>query len=267
MAEDPPPFDLPRANDFAALTREEIEARFAENGLVIIPAGSVEQHGRHLPVGTDAYAVRSIADRVAVALDGVVVPFTPLGVTPLHADIAGAINLRSETYMALFRDVCESLIRHGADRVVVVNWHEVNASTIETAAIRLQADHPDVRFVIGQAHVVAKELYADVHDLTHGGPLEALPVLGDHPELVHLDRATDPSDETHAARMDAVRRNPRAYPIIPDVRVMYPTGWYGDLDGVSEEGGREFLDRVAAATAEDIEAAFEAMADVEFEFE
>lgn len=259
-------FELPRENDFAALTRYEVADRLGACPAVI-PAGSIEQHGGHLPVGTDAYAVRSIAERVAVALDGLLVPFTPLGVTPLHEGMPGAISLRSETYMGLFRDVCESLIRHGADRIVVVNWHEVNASTIETEAIRLQDEHPDVRFVIGQAHFVAKDLYADFHDLTHGGPLEALPVLGDHPDLVHLDRATDPSDPDHASRMDRIRRNPKAYPIIPDVRVMYPTGWYGDLEGVTEEMGREFLDEVAAATAAEIEETLEAMADVDFDVE
>lgn len=241
-----------RSNDFKALTRYEIESHLDENGLVVVPTGSVEQHGPHLPVGTDAYAVEEIAERVATELDGLLVPFGDLGVTPFHADMAGAIHLRTETFMALFRDVCESLVEQGADKVVVVNWHEGNTSAIETAATRLQQEYPEVRFVISQASYAAQELYEDLHDLTHGGPLEVLPVLEAEPDLVHLDRATDASDEEHASRMDELRRNRRAYPIIPDVRIMYPSGWYGDLSVVDESMATEFVERVAETCAADI---------------
>lgn len=265
MSEDDAPPEFDRLNDFMAMTRYEIEDALAENGLVVIPTGSVEQHGHHLPVGTDTYAVRSVAKRIAARLDGLLVPFSPLGVTPLHMGMAGAISLRPETYMDLFEDTFESLIRHGADQIVVVNWHEVNASSIETVATRVQADHPDVRFVVAQAHFAARDLYADYHDLTHGGPLEVLPVLGDHPELVHLDRARDAGDAGHASMMDDLRRSENAFPIIPDVRVMYPSGWYGDLSEVEEYDGEEFLERVAGACAEDVANALEVMGDVDFE--
>lgn len=254
-----------RENDFLALTRYEIEDRLAENGTVVIPTGSVEQHGRHLPVGTDAYAVEEIAQRVAAHLDGLLIPFGALGVTPFHAEMAGAIHLQDETFMALFRDVCESLIKHGADRVVVVNWHEGNTSAIETAAGRLQQEHTDVRFVISQASYAAQELYEDYHDLTHGGPLEVLPVLASDPDLVHLDRATDESDPEHANRMDRLRRNRRAYPIIPDVRIMYPTGWYGDLEGVDEEMAAEFVERVARSCATDVADALDQLEELDYQ--
>ncbi len=118
--------------------------------------------------------------------------------------------------------------------------------------------------MVSQAHFVARELYEDHHDLTHGGPLEVLPVLGARPDTVHLDRATDASDEAHASAMDDRRRNRRAYPIIPDVRVMYPTGWYGDLSDVTPERAAEFLDRVAEACAEDIAETLEVMAGVDY---
>lgn len=261
--DDIPGFD--REHDFAAMTRDEIEEKLDENGLVLIPTGSIEQHGSHLPVGTDTYAVRSVAKRMAGKLDGLLVPFAPMGVTPLHAGMAGSLDLEPETYMSLFEDIFESLIDHGADRIVVVNWHEVNASSIETVMTRTQERYPDVRFVIAQAHFTARDLYADYHDLTHGGPLEVLPVLGDHPELVHLERATDASEAGHASEMDDLRRGERAYPIIPDVRIMYPSGWYGDLSEVADYDGEEFLDRVADACATAVATAFEKLADADFQ--
>jgi len=259
--ESPPEFD--RLNDFEAMTRYETEDALAEGKPVIIPTGSIEQHGHHLPVGTDTYAVRSVAKRVAARLDGLLVPFSPIGVTPLHMKMGGAISLRPETYMDYFDDVIESLIKHGAEQVVIVNWHEVNASSIETVATRVQDRHQDVTFVIAEAHFTARDLYADYHDLTHGGPLEVLPVMGDHPELVHLDRATDAGEEGHASMMDDLRRSDNAYPIIPDVRIMYPSGWYGDLSEVEDYDGEEFLERVAEACADDVANALEVMGSVD----
>jgi creatinine amidohydrolase len=261
-ADDPSEFS--RENDFEALTRYEIEDRIEAGAPAVIPTGSVEQHGPHLPVGTDAYAIETIARRVTAQLDGMMVPFGSPGVTPFHADMPGAIHLSSETFMALFRDVSESLIRHGVDEIVVVNWHEGSTPSIETAAGRLQEEHPDVRFVISQASYAAQELYEDYHDLTHGGPLEVLPVLADNPELVHLDRATDGADPEHASMMDDLRRNREAYPIIPDVRIMYESGWYGDVSDVDEELAEEFVERVAGTCASDIAETLDVLEDLDY---
>ena len=67
---------------FAELTQPEIAAQLKKNPLVILPAGSVEQHGPHLPTGTDTLAANVIAHAVAERMDGLVLPATPLGVTP-----------------------------------------------------------------------------------------------------------------------------------------------------------------------------------------
>src|SRR5262245_23648834 len=61
---------------FAELTQPEIAAQFKKNPLVILPAGSVEQHGPHLPTGTDIFAANVIGHRVAERMDGLVLPGT-----------------------------------------------------------------------------------------------------------------------------------------------------------------------------------------------
>ena len=61
------------------LTQPEVAAQLAENPLIILPAGSVEQHGPHLPAGTDIFAANVIAERVAEKMDGLVIPGGPLG--------------------------------------------------------------------------------------------------------------------------------------------------------------------------------------------
>ena len=67
---------------FIDLTQPEIAQQLKHNPLVILPAGSVEQHGPHLPTGTDIYASQVIGNAVAERMDGLLLPATPFGVTP-----------------------------------------------------------------------------------------------------------------------------------------------------------------------------------------
>ncbi len=79
---------------FIDLTQPEIAAQLNDNPLVILPAGSVEQHGPHLPTGTDIYAANVISHAVAERMNGLVLPGGPLGVTPMHMPFEGTIKLR-----------------------------------------------------------------------------------------------------------------------------------------------------------------------------
>jgi creatinine amidohydrolase len=218
------------------LTQPEAEAILRRSATVVIPCGSVEQHGAHLPFGTDTYAAESIAWRLAEALDALVAPIGPLGVTPIHMPFAGTLSLRPSTFAALIEDVCDSLVRHGARRFVPVNWHEGNAAAISQAAAAVQLRYPEtVRFVVVQAMWITHELFGQEVGLTHGGELEALAVLADNPALVHLDRARDPGPPGPAAELDSLRRRRTAYPIVLDIREITPSGWYGTLDGATPE--------------------------------
>ena len=84
---------------FIELTQPEIAKQLQDNPLVILPAGSVEQHGPHLPTGTDIYAANVISHAVAERMNGLVLPGGPLGVTPMHMPFEGTITLTPETFM------------------------------------------------------------------------------------------------------------------------------------------------------------------------
>ena len=86
------------------------------NPVAVIPLGSIEQHGPHLPCGTDTFAAELVAKAVAERLDALYVPFGPYGVTPIHAGHPGTINLRRSTFEALLTDICEELADHGIRR-------------------------------------------------------------------------------------------------------------------------------------------------------
>jgi len=238
------------------ITQPEAERILWERGVVLIPTGSVEQHGPHLPCGTDTFAALAVGRAVAPRVRGLLVPFGPLGVAPVHLGFAGTLSLKPETFMRLFRDVCLSLTRHGADKVVVLNWHEGNTPALRTVAGELQAEGR-ARFLIVQVATLAWELFGRQTGLTHGGVIDTLAMLAHEPALVHLERAVNPSPPDAAPAGDAERQGrAAAYTLIADIREIAPTGWSGDLAGVTAEKGRALLAQVADAVVKQVEAVF-----------
>ena len=241
---------------FWELTQPEIAAQFKRNSLVILPAGSVEQHGPHLPTGTDTFAASLISHRVAELMDGLVLPATPLGVTPMHMPFEGTITLTPDTYMRVVVETCGSAAEHGAKQLVILNWHEGNIPSLAIAAGDLHRKH-GLTVVTVQACYVAEELYgATCNGLTHGGEIEALAVLADRPDLVHLDRIADSSDHGRGYRMDKLRRTRSYQPVLTDIRSIAPTGWFGTPQHATAEKGQCMVADIAAAIAEEVTAMF-----------
>jgi creatinine amidohydrolase len=230
---------------FIELTQPEIAAQLKKNPLVVFPQGSVEQHGPHLPVGTDIFASNVIAHAVAERMDALVLPGGPLGVTPLHMPFEGTITLKPETYIRVVTETGASLARHGAKNLLILNWHELNIPSLAVAADALHREH-GLAVLTVQACFVADELFGkECNGLTHGGEIETLAVLAYRPDLVHLDRVSHSSDETRGRRVDTLRRTRAYQPVLTDVRSIAPTGWYGSPQRANLEKSRRFLDTVA----------------------
>ena len=240
------------------MTSPEVAAALEHSSIVVIPFGSVEQHGPHLPTGTDTIAARLLAQEVAEGLGALFVAFGPYGITPIHAGHPGTISLRRATFEALLTDVCEELVAMGADRLVFVNWHEGNIAALDAAATDLQARHAHIQVVSAQACYTAQRLYADQGgELTHGGGLEALAVLAHDPALVRIDRAGDSSRSTGAAALDAMRRGREVYGYVTDVTEIDEAGWYGDPGWATQALASDFAATVAAEIVARVESIFE----------
>ncbi len=236
---------------FIELTQPEIAAQLRANPLVILPAGSVEQHGPHLPTGTDTFAATVIAHAVAERMDALVLPATPFGVTPMHMPFEGTITLTPETYMRVTTETAVSTARHGAKYLLILNWHEGNIPSLAIAAEALHRDH-GMTVVTVQACYVAEEMYGhSCNGLTHGGEIEALAVLAHRPDLVHLDRIGNSSDQGHGHRMDKLRRTRSYQPVLTDIRSIAPTGWFGSPQHATAEKGTRMLADIAAAIAKE----------------
>jgi creatinine amidohydrolase len=241
---------------FWELTQPEIKAQLQRNPLVILPAGSVEQHGPHLPAATDIYAALVIAQAVAERMDGLVLPGGPLGVTPMHMPYEGTISLSPDTFARVVVETCASTARHGAKQLLIINWHEGNSASLALAAERLHREH-GLSVVTCQACYVAADLYGPTSGgLTHGGEIEALAVLAHRPDLVHLDRISGSSDHMRGHEIDKLRRTRNFQPVLTDIRSIAPSGWFGTPEHATVEKGRRMIDEVAQSIAEEAASIF-----------
>jgi creatinine amidohydrolase len=230
---------------FTELTQPEIAAQLKQNPLVILPCGSTEQHGPHLPTGTDTFAANTISHAVAERMDGLVLPPASLGVTPMHMPFEGTITVSPETFIRVVMEICVSTANHGAKYLLIVNWHEGNVPSLAIAAEALHREHA-LSVITVQACYVAEELYGpSCNGLTHGGEIEALAVLAHRPELVHLDRIDYSSDHVLGHKMDKLRRTRTFQPVLTDIRSIAPTGWFGSPQHATVEKGRLMVANIA----------------------
>lgn len=213
-------------------------------GTAILVTGSVEQHGAHLPLGTDYVAALTIALRVAERLDAPVLPVSPVGVAPYHLPWPGSLTLRPQTMIDLLTDVCTGLAAAGVHTVLLMNWHEGNTPAVRLAADRIQQELP-VRVVVAETHVITNGLYPDEMEFTHAGAMETAAVLAHDPQLVHLDRlrAGDPVADGNAGH--ALFRQRDVFPIMRDFREVAASGWYGSPGSVDQERAETIIDEVA----------------------
>lgn len=239
--------------NLSRMTSPEAAEAMNRSGTVVVPLGSIEQHGPHLPNGTDAMAAELVAEEVAARLNAVLAPFCPYGVTPIHAGHPGSVTLRRETFEALLTDVCVELISAGARNIILVNWHEGNIASMNAVATDLQ-DRYEVTFVAAQACYTAQRLYKEAGgELTHGGGIETLAVLAYDATLVKAERAGEPTRPEGAHEMDAMRRSPEVYGFITDVTELADDGWYGNPHWATIERSKDFTDVVASGVLEGID--------------
>ncbi|MPZ87665.1 MAG: creatininase family protein [Nitriliruptorales bacterium] len=239
-------------HSIASLTSPDVAAVVRRSRMAVLPLGSIEQHGPHLPCGTDTMAAEAVAERLAGHLDALYVPFAPYGVTPIHAGHPGTISLSRETFESLLRDICSELHAMGVDTFVLVNWHEGNTPSLDAVATEVQ-DRTGATFVVAQACYVAQRIYRNEGgELTHGGGIETLAVMACDPGLLRLDRVAEPARPPGAEALDAMRRSREVYGFVTDVTELAEEGWYGRPDWATADRAATFAERVAGEVLEQL---------------
>ncbi len=175
------------------LSSDDIEVYLKTDSSVIVPIGSTETHGPHLPLGTDSYEAIDYSEEIARRAGVLCTPPIWFGDSPHHMGRPGAISLRSETVIAVLKDVYESLIHHGFKRIITFNGHRLaNLPVIQIAATQTKIAHPEVLFACFDPVVIAATTHRKVRTAPgegiHGDEFETSHMLFKHPDLVHPDK-------------------------------------------------------------------------------
>jgi creatinine amidohydrolase len=169
---------------------------FGEESLALVPLGSTEQHGPHLPEATDHLIAEAFAREAADRTGYLCTPTINVGVSPHHRQFHGTMWVEAP----VFRDYVESLARnltyHGVDRIVFVNAHGGNVEHLREVGRRLRDD--EVAYAIEWMwNESIPELVDEAFEYNgpHGGPKETALIQHLHPDLVHEDRLERARDE------------------------------------------------------------------------
>ncbi|WIV67241.1 creatininase family protein [Natrialbaceae archaeon AArc-T1-2] len=213
----------------------------AEESLAVVPLGSTEQHGPHLPEGTDYMIARELARAATERTGHLCTPPVTVGVSPHHRQFHGTMWVDAP----VFRDYVESLSRnltyHGIDRIVYVNAHGGNVSHLREVGRRLHSD--EVAFACEWMwNESIPELIEEVFETPgpHGGPKETAMIMHIARELVREDRLEE-------ARSGGITAMEEAEASVAGARVFYDAadindnGVLGDqTDATPEIGERLF---------------------------
>jgi creatinine amidohydrolase len=236
----------------------------SDNPIVMIPVGALEQHGPHLPMGTDQMMPTYICSKVAELIDGIVAPPVAFGYksqpkTGGGNHFPGTTSLHAATLIALLRDVIEELARHGVRRIAVFDGHYENAmmatEAIDLALTDLRRDGiTDLRVIkleYWQFITPATErvLFPDAPPnwaLDHAAVMETSVMLHIHPELVRKDLIPDhpPADFP-------------LYDVYPvDTGPIPPDGVLSSAASATAEKGKLMVEQVVPDIAAALERAF-----------
>jgi creatinine amidohydrolase len=201
------------------MTVPEVRDLLTRTDMVIIPITALEQHGLHLPLGTDYYSGIERAKLIAARTDVLVAPILIPGQSPYHMGFEGTISLSSETIQQVIVEAAESLIRHGFKRFLILNAHGGNSAATTFIVDRINQQTAGIAVNLGSAAgpFQDRDRLAGISDPQlfdrHAGVGETSRALYLMPDLVDLEAAV-PAQLTLPSHMERM---------LPDVIAGDPT--------------------------------------------
>lgn len=224
----------------ADLTRDEFAQAMKEGRWLLLPFGSVEQHGPHLPLGTDLFYAEHVCLAVAERVNALVAPGFPYGICRTMRNFPGTVSLSPETFAPMVREILAEYARHGAKKMALLAGHAEDAqeAAMREAALSLVNADPTLRIlVIGPYAFLEpiRERTGLVGRDGHAGSIETSEMLIIAEDRVHLDR------------MPQVTR-PRLskFQVAANPENEFPSGVRGDTSKTSQTLGDRALNHTVA---------------------
>lgn len=224
------------AYEAECLTRPDIARILERRPLAILPVGATEQHGPHLPLGTDTFIANEVARRVAMRVEALLFPPLPIGYSWVWRDIPGTLSIEESTLQAVIKDVARNLHRQGLRMLVIINGHGANEYPIKYA-VRQLADEVAMKvlyfsyfnfFGDEEKEVVESPRWLG---MIHACEVETSVLLAVRPDLCRMERAV------------------KEYPFVPatygvsslSLGSLSQSGVFGDATLASAEKGEKLL--------------------------
>ena len=241
---------------YAEMTWPECKAAADQGRVAVVPVGTYEDHGHHLPIDVDVVLSSEICERAVARIpdEAVLAPAVTHGYSPHHMDFPGTITIKWDTFVNYVRDVCCSLAHHGFTRILLVNGHGSNAPLVEMAA-RLTILETEGRVLcanvnhwgLRKAREVGKVVReSDFGGTSPAGEFETSLYLALKPELAQMDKAVDERSPLPASFQTDLLAGKRAdgsiATLMPYWSTMSVSGTRGDATKATREKGEKFLE-------------------------
>lgn len=229
------------------ITWPQAERYFKESDMVILPIGSTECHGRHMPLGTDTLIPNRILELIEEKSDVLIAPTIPYGACESLSPFPGTINIGTDILYLFLSRVVDELYNHGARKILILNGHGGNIKTIERVGLDFEKKG---------ALVVMLNWWLMAWDLNpawkggHGGAEETAAIMGIDPSMIDYSELTeeplklkDLNENLVATGFRTVKYKGVEVEVLRSTPNVTDNGWIGPdhPTKATEEWGREMI--------------------------
>jgi creatinine amidohydrolase len=221
---------------------------------VILPVAATEQHGPHLPVGTDRMIGEFFCQKLNEEIPDkvLILPAMAVGCSEHHLDFTGSLTLSHDTFLRQAEDILGSVAFYGFKNLIIYNSHGGNLGISQVIVEHFGHRHPECRVVLATWWKIAGETLFDLNEtgeggVGHAGEFETSLMMLIAPELVHHDRIEGKKNQPGFEWTNGdLLRGPRAS-LYRSMKAMTPNGAFGDVRKISAEKGQEITDIAVGA--------------------
>jgi len=244
--------------DWTDIVRTDVSPSAAERWIAVLPLAATEQHGPHLPVGTDVMIAQAYLARVRELLPDTIpatfLPLQPVGISTEHVNYPGTLTLPTDIALKTWMALGESVARAGIKKLVMVTSHGGNSAAMTLVAQDLRANFGLLAVTTAWSRLSAPEQLFSPEELRHGihgGAVETSIMLARYKHYVRADQIADFRPASIAMEKDyrwlsAHRPAPFAW----QAQDLHASGAAGDATIASADKGERLLDHGARAFCE-----------------
>ncbi len=222
----PPASESEKSFIWGELTWQETQKRLQEVDIALLPVGSIEQHGPHLPLDTDAFDADYLAYQVAQSCSSpkpFVLPLISYGISYEHDEFKGTVSITNDTLSRLVYDIGISVASNGINKLVIINGHGGNTPALNYAA---QMINRNAKIFVcvdsGETSDVDIYKFIDTPNDVHAGEIETSTSLAIRPHLVKMEEAPNSVPQFSSRYLNFTSKR--------------WVSWYGYTQNVSSDG-------------------------------